>query len=264
MSAHMHSRTTITAPRCACTRRCAMALCIVPLLSSCTGGFDTLRQDLTRAAQEQVMRTLAAQYSHRLGGAVEAVVNDLARPGGYLDNPLARILLPPPLGLALGVARDLYADPQAALLSVLINQAAEQAIPVAAPILQTALAEITPAEARGLLDGGVGAGTGLLRSRTEAALKAAVRPRVATVLAGNDALRIHDELLDAYHVQSAPAAPEAVSPPAGPAPDLTAYVTDSTVEGLFTVLVAREAAIRDDFERMTGGMLPGAGAPRHD
>jgi len=235
-------------------------LCL-PLLSSCTGGLATLQQDLTRAAQEQVMRTLAAQYTQRLGGAVDTVVNGLARPGGYLDNPLTRILLPPPLGLVLGVARGLQADPQAELLSVLINQAAEQAIPVAAPILQTALAGITPTEARELLAGDVGAGTGLLRARTGAALKAAVRPRVATALAGNGALRIYDELLDVYRMRPGPAIAEAGPAPTGElAPDLADPVTDGAVEGLFAVLAAREAAIRDDFERMTGGMLPGAGA----
>ncbi|MFZ5620654.1 MAG: DUF4197 family protein [Pseudomonadota bacterium] len=243
-------------------RHLLAGILLLPLLSSCTGGLGGLQQDLTRAAQEQLMRTLAGEYTRRLGGAVDAVVNELARPGGYLDDPLTRILLPPPLGLALGAVRDLQGDPQAGLLSVLINQAAEQAIPVASPILRTALAQITPAEARGLLDGGVGAGTGLLRARTAAALKAAVRPRVATALAGSDALRIYGELLDAYRMPPVPAAPETVPPAAGPVTDLEAYVTDGAVEGLFAVLAAREAAIRDEFENMTGGMLQGPGAPR--
>ncbi len=59
-----------------------------------------------------------------------------------------------------------------------------------------------------------------------------------------------------------PAAPETVPPAAGPVTDLEAYVTDGAVEGMFAVLAAREAAIRDEFENMTGGMLQGPGAPR--
>lgn len=238
-------------------RHLLVGMLVLPLLSSCAGGLATLQEDLTRTARAQMMRTLAAQYSLRLGGAVDAVVGDLARDGGYLDNPLTRILLPPPLGIVLGAVRDLQGDPQAGLLSVLINHAAEQAIPVAAPILRTALAQITPAEARAVLDAGTGTGTALLRVRTAEALKAAMRPRIASVLAGSGALRIYGELLDAYRKRPVPG--EAAAPPAAAVTDLEAYVAAGAVDGLFAVLGEREAAIRGDLDRTTGGRLRGLG-----
>lgn len=235
-------------------------LAFAMLLSACMpAGIDTLQQDVTRAAQEQLKKTLATHYTRELGKGVTTVVGGLAKPGGYLDNPLARILLPPPLGFALGVARDLNADPQAKLLTVLMNQAAEQAIPGAAPILQAALSQITPTEARQLLDGDTTAGTEILKAKTGAALQAALAPIVSEQLAASGAPQVYKELLAAYPTQSEatpPATPAAPTEPAiESATDLNEYVTQQTVTGMFKVLGGQETFIRNNLASMTGGVV---------
>lgn len=234
---------------------------LVALLSACTPGVLTdLPGELSRAAQEQLMAALAGQYKQRLGTSINGLITDLGQPGGYLDNPLVRILLPPPVGMALAVARTLQTAPDAMLLETVMNEVAAQAIPGAAPIVQAALATITPAEARRLLDGGETAGTEHLKAKTAAALQAALTPIVNDKLAGSGAQLIYGELVEAYQAQQAvaPAADSSVPPPE-PAPDLATYVTERTVDGLFKVLGAREAEIRKDLARATGGMLQPSG-----
>lgn len=231
------------------------------LLSGCTGGLATLEQDLTRAAQEQVLKALAGQYTRALGEGVGNVVDELARPGGYLDNPLIRILLPPPAMLALDIARELHTDPEAPLLDVLVNRAAEQAIPGAAPILQAAIAQITPGEARTLLEAGTTAGTDYLKAKTMTALREALGPQIGTALEASGAMQAYAALLEAPAQpppMTAPpgepsadivtgSLPESSVPPAPPA--LEDYVTEQAIDGLFKVLAEEEARVRAEIDR---------------
>ncbi len=234
----------------------------VLLLSACAPvGFETLQQDLTRAAQEQVLKSLSGYYTNELGKGVSTVVAGLAEPGGYLDNPVARILLPPPLGLALGVMRDLNADPQAALLSVLINQAAEQAIPGAAPILLAALKQITPTEVIQLLDGDKTAGSEALKARTGTLLQEVVGPLISDHLATSGALLVYKEMIESYRTPSEvteiATQPEPVETIIEPVQNLRQYVTEQAIAGLFNVLSGQEETIRNNLGYMTGVRLPG-------
>lgn len=230
---------------------------LAALLSACTpGALTDLPGEFTRAARDQLLNTLAGQYKQRLGSSVNTLISDLSTPGGYLDNPLVRILLPPPVGMALAVARTLQSDADATLLETLMNEVAEQALPGAAPIVQAALAQITPAEAKRLLEGDATAGTEYLKTKTAAALEAALMPVVDAKLADSGAKLIYGELVDAYQAQQAVVPPADSSvPPPEPAPELSAYVAERTVDGLFKVLSEREAEIRKDIERASGGML---------
>lgn len=230
---------------------CALLACL--LLPSCaTDRLDTLQQNLTYAAQQRMKNTLAAHFIAELGKATGSVITGLSKPGGYLDNPLVRILLPPPVGLVVDLARDMHADPQASLLVVLMNRAAESAIPAAAPILQTALHQMTPAEARALLDGGGGAATAFLKAKTSAALHTALEPLVAAHLAASGAQQVYENVIGTYQQRNtdAQAAKEA-------APDLVGYVTDQAVQGAFKALGKREEDIHESLDNAAAGLWQG-------
>ena len=244
------------------TARFTLAGLIILLLCACApNSLTDLPGQVSRAARDQAMNTLAAQYRQRLGGSVDTIIAELGAPGGYLDNPLVRILLPPPIGLVLGAVRDLRADPQAALLETLMNQVAEQALPGAAPIVRTALQQLTPAEARRLLDGDVTAGTDYLKARTGEALQTALQPVVADKLTESGATAVYDILADAYRKHQSATPTDASVPPPASVPELADYVTERAVDGLFKTLGAREAEIRKDLDRATGGLLRD-GTPR--
>lgn len=251
-------------PRNALRHRRVYGIVAALLLSACTPiGLDTLQQDLTRVAQEQLLKTLANQYTRELGKGISIIVAELAEPGGYLDNPVARILLPPPLTMAFGVVRDLSTDPQATLLSVLINQAAEQAIPGAAQILQAVLMNITPSEAMQLLSGDKTAGTEALRVKASTALQAMLKPIISEQLATSGAMLVYKEMLETYPAQDDPiqtedsAAPiESVHESVG---DLGRYVTEQAVDGMFNVLGDQETFIRNNIGELSDELLQGLG-----
>lgn len=234
------------------------SLATLALLTACgPGGMANLQQDFTLAAQEQLKRTLANHYTRELGNGVNLAMIDLAQVGGYLDNPLVRILLPPPLGIALGVARDLQTNPQAAVLETLMNRTAEQIIPGAAPILQAALSQITPTEARALLNGGSTAGSDFLKAKTSAKLRETLTPQIAQKLGGNGAQEIYNNLLsgvaktDANTAETAPTV----------SPKLDDYVTDKTIDGIFKNLGVHETNLRENFDAATGGLLQNTAKP---
>ena len=248
------------------SQRLSSGLLAVTLLTSCgPGGITNLQQDITLATQERLKRTLAGHYTREFGNGIGTVVTGLAQPGGYLDNPLVRILLPPPLGIALGVARDLQADPQAAVLTTLMNRAAEQVAPGAAPILQKALSQITPSEAYRLLDGGGTAGTDYLKAKTSANLRETLAPQIVEKLAGNGALDIYQDVYgEAIATQHATAAAVVAGPAAPPqlAPsELDEYVTEQTIDGMFKVLGAHETSLRENLDAASGGLLPSVTKP---
>ena len=230
-------------------RRLVASLLALVLLTSCSANpFANFKQNITRFAEEKLQDSLAGQLVSALGGGISTVVSELARPGGYLDNPLVRILLPPPIAVALDLIRDFSAKPDANPLVVLMNRAAETAVPGAGPILQTALEQMTPEEARGLIDAGNTAGTDYLKAKTQEKLKEALAPAVIDSLTQNNGLAKYGELLTALRAQQAVSQPPGEPTMDQPITDLGDYVTQQTVDGIFKALGAEELRIREDLD----------------
>jgi len=96
-------------------RRSAIIILLAVIFSSCASFFDSVQQ----TAQVKFQQFLAKQFGQRLTSGIDSVIGQLAMKGGFLNDPLVRILLPPPLGLAIGIARQVQKNPQAALLETL-------------------------------------------------------------------------------------------------------------------------------------------------
>jgi hypothetical protein len=252
-----------------------------------------MQRNVTLAAQQQLQRTLASHFTRKLGDGVDLVIGSLSAAGGFLDNPLVRVLLPPPMGLVLAVARDLHADPQATVLEHLMNNAAEAAIPGAGPVLRAALRTITTADAETLLQGGAGAASEFLMARTREVLLETLSPVVAATLEQNGATEIYASALRVYELQKSIAlagetalrgslpegigaevlVPKPMHPleeviAAGeqasaafllahaPPRDLGDYVTGRAVDGLFNALAQQEQVIRREIQNLAGGLVP--------
>ncbi|WP_432823562.1 DUF4197 domain-containing protein [Trichloromonas sp.] len=229
--------------------RLAASLLAVLLLVSCSANpFANLQQNITHLAQEQIHARLATQLVASLGTGIRTLVDGLAKPGGYLDNPLVRILLPPPLTVALDLARDIAYKPESNPLVVLMNRAAETAVPGAGPILEAALNQLTVDEAKELLKAGGTAATERLKEKTAGQLRERLAPAVLDSLTKDNGLQQYTELLDAFRAQ------KAVSRPVGeptfdePVADLGEYVTQQAVEGIFKAMGAEELRIRETID----------------
>lgn len=227
--------------------RRTLLVCLTPLfLCSCaTPNLADLQHNLTAAAGQKLQQMMAAKFSRRFGSAIDSVVDGLAHAGGYLENPLVRVLLPPPMGLVLGVVQvvqDVHENPEAVLLERLMNQAAESAIPNAGPVLQAALASITTGEMETVLGAGRYAATEMLETRARATLQDALAPAILSTLADTGANHVYAKMLDLHALKTEI---ETGTLPVEPEQDLGAYVTQRAVDGLFKALAQEEGHLRD-------------------
>ena len=226
----------------------ATALVLAILLSS---GCASMFNDMSLAAQTKMQQMLANTFARKLVSGIDLVVKQLAVKGGFLDDPLVRILLPPPLGLVIDVARDLNDKPQAALLETLMNRAAENAIPVAGPILVNMVRNMDAETLQKLVNSPRSAATDLLMAEGGEAVRSALLPAVTQSLQENGAIKLYGELLQGQPVAATKADVGAKAgeqdPELEPVSEgqLGQYVVKQATNGLFKKVAARELAIRD-------------------
>ncbi|MHB1397627.1 MAG: DUF4197 domain-containing protein [Trichloromonadaceae bacterium] len=227
-------------------RRLSVALAAILLLNSCAlPPVPDLPERMLAAARSRAQTVLALQLQRHLGERIPQIISLLAQPGGYLNHPLVRILLPPPLGFALAVALDLATAPQTPPLQILLNRAAELAIPGAGPILTETLRQFTVDEVVRLFTGGETAATESLRQRSYQLVVNVVEAKVASELAQSGAGQLYQELKDAYDAQQALLVPPLEVSLENPQKALEQHVTTAAVDGLFRLLGEEEEALRN-------------------
>jgi len=216
-----------------------------------TSGCASMFENMSMAAQAKFQQMLANQFAQKLSSAIDLVARQLAVKGGFLDDPIVRILLPPPLGLVIDVARDFHDNPQAALLETLMNRAAENAIPVAGPILKNIVANMDADTLQKLLNSPQSAATELLMAEGGSAVQLALLPAVKESLAVNGAIQLYGDLLDAQQKTgavldpTAAAGEQAAAEQAVSQDQLGEYVAQQAAAGLFKKVAIKELAIRD-------------------
>jgi hypothetical protein len=189
---------------------------------------------------------LTAGVREVLRVAAERGVSRASRPGGFLENPAARIALPPELAPIATALRAVGLRGTVEEIERSMNRAAEQASGEAADLLLDAVEGLSIQDARTIIYGDDAAATRYLRSRTEDALRARFAPIVAVAMKRVGLYRAYDELIDRNRMVSA--LPD-------PALSLEEYVTAETVDGLFAVLREEEGRIRDDPAARTTALL---------
>lgn len=234
-------------------RRVAAIILVSMVLSSCSSFVDSAK--LTTQATFQ--QFLAKQFGQRLEKGIDSVIEQLTMKGGYLDDPLVRILLPPPLGLVIGIARDFQENPQATLLETLINQAAENTIPVAGPILKNIVTNMTTPTLENLMTAGNTAATDYLKERSGVLMQSVLLPVITEELHANGAIELYGKLLEAKEIAAQIPAIQANDNPLSETFDHQAvteqtvtpellghYVAEQAMSGLFKKVAAKELSIR--------------------
>lgn len=121
-----------------------------------------------------------------------------------------------------------------AILSM--NRAAEDAAQFAGPIFWNAIKSMSIQDAIGILKGGDFAATEYLKDHTTTALTNAFKPVVEKSLEKTDATKYWKDVFSAYNRFS--------SKPVNT--DLTAYVTEKSLQGIFYEIGLEEQKIRKD------------------
>lgn len=167
-------------------------------------------------------------------GAASAV-GKLGAPGGFSNNPKVKIPLPPALEEVAKGMRMLGRGKDADELVATINQAAEQAIPEAKPLLLNAVKSMTVEDGKNILSGGSDSVTQFFRSKTAAPLGVKFLPIVkqSTDRVG---------LAQKYNQFAGQGAKLGLVK--GDAAHIEQYVTDKALDGLYLMIAEEERALR--------------------
>ncbi|MDF2189990.1 DUF4197 domain-containing protein [Paraflavitalea sp. CAU 1676] len=164
--------------------------------------------------------------------------NKLSAVDGFFANAAIKVLLPPE---AQKVEKTLRAAGMGKLVDDAIlsmNRAAEDASKSAAPIFLDAVKTMSFQDALGILKGSDTAATGYLRGKTVPALTAAFRPVIEGALEKTGATRHWKTVFETYN--KLPTSFNKVNP------DLSGYVTEKALGGMFFQVAQEEQKIRKD------------------
>lgn len=177
---------------------------------------------------------------------VKKGAEQLSSVDGFLGNAAVKILLPPEAQQVEKKLRALGFNKQVDDAIVSMNRAAEDAAKSAAPIFVNAITSMSITDAFGILKGGDTAATVYLKSKTTAPLTAAFAPVIDSSLAKVGASQLWSALFAQYN--KIPFVKKVN-------PDLSGYVTDRALAGMFYQVAQEEAKIRKNPAAQTTELL---------
>ncbi len=190
--------------------------------------------------------TVAKGLKEALRVGTERAVGTTSRVDGFLANELIRITMPKQLDPMAGTLRSLGFDRQVDELEVAMNRAAERAAGEAKTVFWEAISRMSLADAYGILNGGDTAATDYFRARTGDTLRSRFQPIVEQKMAQVGLYQNYNQLAATYN-----ALPFVTQP----AVNLSDYVTERGLEGLFATLALEEKKIRENPAARTTELL---------
>ena len=169
----------------------------------------------------------------------------LSAPDGFFANAALKIVMPPEAKKVEMSLRSMGFGTQVDQAILSMNRAAEDAAKSAAPIFINAVKGMSVQDAMGILKGSDTSATSYLRSKTNIQLSETFRPLIERSLAKVDASKYWNTVFSTYNKFAL----KKINP------DLTAYVTDRALKGIFLQLGEEEANIRKNPAARTTEML---------
>lgn len=201
---------------------------LASLVSLCcaAGGLDGLSApDAGRGLQQALTQ------------GAERAVGALGQPNGFLGNPKVRIPLPGALHKAEGLMRQFGMGQAADELQTSMNRAAEAAVPQAKALLVKAIQQLSVQDAKAILSGADDAATQYFRRSTSAPLAEQFKPIVQKAMA-------HVKLAEKYEQFAGKGVKFGLVKDQDA--HIDQYVTQKTLDGLFTLMADEERAMRKD------------------
>lgn len=189
---------------------------------------------------------IAAGLKQALEVGTGNVVTQLGRNDGFARDPRVRIPLPESL---VGVQRALGAVGMSSMLDDLelrLNRAAEVATPKAKQLFLDAITSMTLTDVQSIFRGPDDAATRYFQGKMSRPLAEAMSPIVSNSLADVGAVQAYDQAMGQY--RALPFVPDARA-------NLTTYVVEKGMDGIFHYLAQEEAAIRHNPAKRTTELL---------
>ncbi|MFV0148092.1 DUF4197 domain-containing protein [Empedobacter falsenii] len=180
--------------------------------------------------------TIASGLKEALSIGLNDGIKSLSQKNGFYNNSVAKILMPEELQTVEKTMRSLGMGSLADKGIKLLNAAAEDAVSEAAPIFVNALTSMTITDAKDILLGGNNSATNYLKLKTNTDLTKAFQPKVEASLGKVGADKVWNNLITKYNTLTGNEIE----------PNLNAYVTQQTLNGVFNMVAEKENGIRNN------------------
>lgn len=204
-------------------------------LSSCEALYQIAEQG------QQSMEPSSSEINQGLREALKVGISNAiqrsSKTNGFYNNPNIKIPFPPEAEKAAQALRDLGFDKMVDDFIETLNHGAEQASAKAAPIFVEAISNMSFSDVYAIWRGEEDAATQYLKAQTTPQLKAAFKPVIDEALKKVEISKYWQPIASNYNR----------IPFVTPVnPDLSDYVMQGTLDGLFVLLAEEEAKIRQD------------------
>lgn len=190
--------------------------------------------------------TIASGLRQALEKGVNEQVSKLTEINGFNKNDLVRIMLPAELQKVDKTLRSIGLGSLADEGLKIMNRAAEEAVKEATPIFINAIKGITFADAKDILLGQDDAATNYLKRSTQEELYSKFNPVIKRSFSATGADVVWTKIIDQYN--NIPLVTKVN-------PDLTDYVTEQALDGVFTMIKVEEKEIRTNTAARTSNVL---------
>ncbi|TWR23987.1 DUF4197 domain-containing protein [Mucilaginibacter achroorhodeus] len=224
-------------------------LLLIPFLFAGLSSCDTLNQVAQTTIQQygnpsQLEMSNGLKQALEIGTAQSA--DQLSAVDGFFKNAAVKILFPPEAQKVESTLRSIGLGKLADNVILSLNRAAEDAASQAKPIFVNAIKQMTIQDVTNILLGQQDAATQYFRRTTTAQLAANFRPVIQTSLNKVGATKYYGDAAAAYN--RIPLVTKIN-------PNITDYVTQKAIDGLFVVIAREELNIRQNISARTTPLL---------
>lgn len=178
---------------------------------------------------------------------IDKTVEITGKENGYLANPEIKISMPERFLMVDGLLRKAGMGPKIDEVILSMNRAAEAAAPHARDIFVESIGAMSIEDAQKIWKGSDTAATDFFRAKASPQLMAVYKPVILKAMSQHQVTQKYEQVAAQYN--ALPAAKMFK------APDITQYVSEKALSGLFTVLAQQEKAIRKDPAARVTGLL---------
>ena len=200
-------------------------------------GFDSSELSVT---------DISGAFKQALTIGAENVISQLGTEGGFSADEAIRIPLPNNLKKVAKVLKKIGLSDQINDLKLKMNQAAETAVPIAKDLFIKSIHDMTFDDVRTIYQGEGDSATQYFKTKMTASLTEKMHPIVAESLAEVGAIQALNQVMNKY--QDIPFV-SSVNP------NLTNYVVEKGIDGVFYYLAEQEAAIRQNPAKQSTELL---------
>ena len=229
-------------------KKLVLLLLIVPFVG--TAQFEDILKKAT-AKVSTISNTndvldISAGLKEALNKGITERVSKLTATDGFYKNEAVKILMPDELAKVDKTLRKIGMSNLADEGIKALNRAAEDAVKEASPLFVSAIKDITIKDAKSILLGNENAATLYLQTATTTALYSKFSPVVQQSIGKVGADVIWNSIIKKYNTLPLVSKVN---------PDITDYVTNKALEGVFKMITVEEKSIRTNLNARTSDVL---------